>query len=172
MTGGLMSAARRSFIHYSLCSLVCILAGAATAAAGDVTLAWDPNSEGNLAGYKIYYGTAPGVYGTPITIGTQATYTVTGLPAGTYYFAVTAYNTEGLESGYSNEVSTAVTGTSACDINSDTSTNAIDLQVLVNVILGVQTLPGRGDLNSDGRVDVLDLQVLANVILGMRGCPL
>jgi hypothetical protein len=56
----------------------------------DVKLQWDPNSETNLAGYKVYIGTASRTYGVPITIGLQPTYTVSGLAPGTYYFAVTA----------------------------------------------------------------------------------
>jgi len=75
-----------------------------------VLLAWDPNSETNLAGYKVYFGMASGVYNAPNIIGTETTYTVNGLGPGTWYFAVTAYNTEGLESGYSNEVSTTIAG--------------------------------------------------------------
>jgi hypothetical protein len=73
--------------------------------AGDVTLAWDPNTETDLAGYKIYVGTAPGSYATNHNVGLVTTYTVTGLGPGTYYFAATAYNAAQLESAYSNEVS-------------------------------------------------------------------
>jgi hypothetical protein len=39
------------------------------------------------------------------------------------------------------------------------------------VILGVQSPPGNLDLNGDGSVDVLDLQVHINVVLGLRSCP-
>lgn len=70
----------------------------------DVKLAWDANTETNLSGYKVYYGTSSRTYGTPINAGNVTTYTVTNLSNGTYYFAVTAYNTTGQESGYSNEV--------------------------------------------------------------------
>jgi hypothetical protein len=76
--------------------------------AADIQLAWDPNPETNLAGYKLYYGLAPGNYGVAIDLGNQTTYTVTGLAAGTYYFVVTAYNTSGLESDASNEVSATI----------------------------------------------------------------
>lgn len=70
-----------------------------------VTLAWDANSESNLAGYKLYYGTSSGSYSTCIDVGNRTSYTVNGLdPLLTYYFALTAYNTEGQESGYSGEV--------------------------------------------------------------------
>jgi hypothetical protein len=73
-----------------------------------VALTWDPNTEPDLAGYKLYVGTASGVYTTTIDVGNMTTHTVAGLqPGATYYFVVTAYNTSGLESGFSNEVSAA-----------------------------------------------------------------
>src|SRR5437867_3476178 len=75
--------------------------------AGDVGLAWDAST--GAAGYKVHFGTASGVYGTPVDVGINTTYTVTGLAAGTYYFAVTAYNSSGVQSGFSNEVNWAVT---------------------------------------------------------------
>lgn len=74
--------------------------------AKDVVLAWDANSETDLAGYKIYVGKSSRNYGPPIVIGLQTTYTVTNLQPGTYFFAVTAYNIFNMESDYSNEVST------------------------------------------------------------------
>ncbi|MGA2260075.1 MAG: dockerin type I domain-containing protein [Acidobacteriota bacterium] len=145
---------------------------AAPLLAADVKLAWDPNSESDLAGYKVYYGKAPGVYGAPISLGTQTTYTVTGLAPGTYYFAVTAYNTTGLESGFSNEVSTTVAESSRCDLNLDGAVNIMDLQALINAILGINPLPEgtSGDINGDGAVNVLDVQALVSVILGIAVC--
>ncbi|MFO7708481.1 MAG: choice-of-anchor U domain-containing protein [Desulfobacterales bacterium] len=82
---------------------------ASDASAADVTLAWDPNSETDLAGYRLHYGAASGSYSVHIDVRNVTTYTVTGLTAGqTYYFAATAYNTSGNESGYSNSVSYTV----------------------------------------------------------------
>ena len=77
-----------------------------------VTLAWDANSETDLTGYKVYVGTASRTYGTPASVPLTANtgYAVT-VPIGmTQFFAVTAYNTAGLESGYSNEVSVILGG--------------------------------------------------------------
>lgn len=70
-----------------------------------VTLAWDPNTEPDLNGYKIYYGLISAQYTDSMDVGNQTTYTVSHLGDGTtYYFAATAYDTEGDESDFSNEV--------------------------------------------------------------------
>ena len=92
-----------------------------------VTLQWDANTESNRAGYKIYYDIDSGppyngneaVEGdSPIDVkiadveeGGKASYTVTDLnDDAVYYFSVTAYDTSGNESGYSNEASTGSDG--------------------------------------------------------------
>jgi len=71
----------------------------------DVTLAWDPNTEPDLAGYNFYWAYTSRDYAFSTDVGNFTEYTVTDLiPGITYYFAVTAYDTEGLESDYSDEV--------------------------------------------------------------------
>jgi len=87
---------------------------------GTINLAWDQvttNADStpctDLAGYKIYYGTSTGSYGTPVTVAmsslrdpTAPAYSLTGLTNGTtYYIVVTAFDTAGNEGVYSNEVS-------------------------------------------------------------------
>jgi hypothetical protein len=79
-----------------------------TTMAADVTLAWDANSETDLAGYKIYYGSVSQSYTNVVDVGNVITYTVQNLLPFKYYFAATAYNLSNLESGYSNEVSNTV----------------------------------------------------------------
>ncbi len=83
---------------------------ATSTTAGTATLAWDAVTDPSLQGYRVYYGTFAGTYlqspgkGLPVGNGTT-TYKVTGLSTGaTYYFAVTAYDLQGDESAYSNEV--------------------------------------------------------------------
>src|SRR5438552_15709445 len=94
-----------------LCIVALTLIGcSANALAADVALSWSSNTEPDLAGYKVYYGAASHGYGNPVVIGLQTSYTVTGLSNGTYYFSVTAYDTSGNESGFSNEVSKAISG--------------------------------------------------------------
>jgi hypothetical protein len=69
-------------------------------------LAWNASTGSTVTGYKVYYGTQSGQYTTSVDAGNVTNYTVTNLQTGpTYYFAVTAYNSAGLQSPYSNEVS-------------------------------------------------------------------
>jgi hypothetical protein len=71
-----------------------------------LTLHWDPSSSPGIAGYRVYYGTASGNYTTSVEVGNVTTDTVAGLTGGvTYYFAVTAFDTDGDESDFSNEIS-------------------------------------------------------------------
>ena len=69
---------------------------------------WDANSEEDLAGYKLYHGGASGVYDGHIDVGNVTTYTVQIEEDCNCYFTVTAYDTAGNESGYSNEVMVVV----------------------------------------------------------------
>lgn len=140
--------------------------------AGDALLAWNANTD-PIAGYKVYVGTSSGNYGAPTDVGNQTSYLVTGLNPGVYYFAVTAYNSTGIESPFSSEVLKTITNSttaSRCDVNGDGAVNVLDLQVIINAILA-GTFSAALDLNRDGRVDVLDLQVLSTVILGVGTCP-
>ena len=61
---------------------------------------------------------------------------------------------------------------SLCDLNADTQVNVVDLQRLINTIIGPGALAGAAtDLNSDGEVNELDMQLLIDVILGSSACP-
>jgi hypothetical protein len=71
-----------------------------------LTLTWDSSPSPEIVGYRLYYGTASGDYTNSIATGNLTATTVSGLSAGvTYYFAVTAFTADGLESDFSNEVS-------------------------------------------------------------------
>ncbi len=150
----------------------CALLSCMTARAADITLLWDANSETNLSGYKVYYGTASRTYLAPIVLGKQTSYTITGLAAGTYYFAVTAFDTTGSESDFSNEVSRIIgTAATGCDVNGDGAVDALDVQALVNIILGKAAFTAAADLNRDNKADQTDLDILTGVVLGQRVCP-
>ena len=87
----------------SIMALVLLIAGPALAA--DVTLQWDANTESDLAGYRVYQGTGsdPATF-TRVQQVAATTATIKGLDNTSHSFAVTAYNTAGLESAYSNIV--------------------------------------------------------------------
>jgi len=71
-----------------------------------VTLEWDPISQQELAGYRVHWGTVSGDYTQETDVGNTTRAVVSNLTDGTTnYFAVTAYNSAGLESLPSNEVS-------------------------------------------------------------------
>ena len=70
----------------------------------EVTLAWDPNSEPDLAGYKIYRWRANGDLFVRDVGNVTMTSFVDLTPGETYTFRATAYNTAGLESLFSNAV--------------------------------------------------------------------
>jgi hypothetical protein len=84
--------------------------------AGQVQLSWEApstNADGtpltDLAGYKLYYGQSSGNYEFALDIGDLTTETLSGLEAGqTYYFVVTAYDTSGNESTFSNEATAVI----------------------------------------------------------------
>ncbi len=96
--------------------------------AASVTLTWDApttNSDTtpltDLSGYRVYMSTTSGQYNSgnivknnipasSSTGGVTEITTVDNLTNGTYYFAVTAYDIYGNESGYSNEIQKTTTG--------------------------------------------------------------
>ena len=69
------------------------------------TIAWDANTEADLAGYKIHYGTASHNYSQSIDVGNTTQFTLVDLNDGvTYYIAATAYDDDTNESAYSVEL--------------------------------------------------------------------
>jgi hypothetical protein len=89
--------------------LLCAFFTQSVAHAGEVNLAWDPNTEPDVAGYRVYYGLESRNYDHVMDVGDSTSCLVTGLEQGrTYYFAATAVNTANIESDFSNEVSAAL----------------------------------------------------------------
>ena len=68
-----------------------------------LTLVWNPNPESDIAGYMVYYGRVSGDYTRLVTV-TDPTARIGVRDDKTTYFAVTAYNTAGVESDLSAEV--------------------------------------------------------------------
>ena len=78
---------------------------------GTATLHWESPSNrvdgsalSDISGYVIYYGYSPGNYTNWVDVGDVEMYTVTNLSPGTLYFALTAYDSFGTESDFSNEL--------------------------------------------------------------------
>lgn len=80
---------------------------------GSATVSWNQSEEPDLAGYKIYYGVAPRTgdcpngssYSYNVDVGNVVSYTFDRLENNkTYYFSVSAYDTSGNESCFSDEV--------------------------------------------------------------------
>jgi hypothetical protein len=74
-----------------------------------VTFTWKANSEPDLGGYKLYVGTVPGYYAGFIDVGRATSFRVSDLVRGMpYYFALTAYNSSGLESDFTPELTATI----------------------------------------------------------------
>jgi hypothetical protein len=72
-------------------------------AAETALLEWTPSASRGVAGYRVYYGTNSGVYPFAADVGLVTT-NVVELPwRGPWFFAVTARDTNGFESPFSNE---------------------------------------------------------------------
>ncbi|MEE4311793.1 MAG: fibronectin type III domain-containing protein [candidate division KSB1 bacterium] len=80
-----------------------------TVMAGELLVTWDANTESDLSGYKVHYGTTSRQYSSTVNVGKATQYQAVNLTEGIeYFFAVTAYDKKNNESGYSEEVSAVV----------------------------------------------------------------
>ena len=96
-------------------SLLLILFVTQMSYAASLNLAWYPNQEEDLGGYKIYYGTSTRDYGFPVDAGANTEHELSGLNEGeTYYIVLTAYDIFQNESDKSDEVSIFMEITEIC----------------------------------------------------------
>jgi hypothetical protein len=120
-----------------------------------VSLAWNPGTGQNIAGYRIHLGTTSGVYSQTIQVGNITTAVVPNLITGTrYYFVVTAYDSSNFESLPSNEVSYTVghqNGSPGHLANISTRGNVgVDNDVLIGGFIVRGTQPKRMILRAVG----------------------
>lgn len=95
-------------LRTSVAALVATLLFASSVSAASIAVAWDPNTEPEVAGYVVMVGTAPGGADQTIDVGAQTAWTFgAAQPGKTYYFRVQAYTAAGVKSLPSNEVSGA-----------------------------------------------------------------
>jgi len=113
--------------------LKCVIAATAVAATQSVTVIWDANSEPDVVGYRLFYGTESRVYTNQVGVpGPMAV--VTDLSEGeTYYFAAIAYNVDGLASPLSAEISYIPGGQTGGLANVSTRARVTDGE---NVLIG------------------------------------
>jgi hypothetical protein len=84
-----------------------------------VKLSWMKNAETDVCQYGVYQSDVSGVYNinTPVAavlnnqVGDKVETIIAGLSSGTHYWVVTAINTSGLMSKFSNEVSKTINAT-------------------------------------------------------------
>src|SRR3989475_10392550 len=168
---------RRALLVACVLTTICSLAPALSSAA-QVTLAWDANTEPDLAGYKLYYGNSSGSYQFSVDVGNQTSYTLSGLLDGRiYYFASTAYNLSLAESDFSNEVSKAIADVTPPTVSMTAPANgATDSGTAVTVsasasdnvgVAGVQVKLDGVNLGAD--VTVLPYSVSWSTALGADG---
>ena len=101
--------AAMSFSRSIVLLLFGILTGLTTQAGPSVTLAWSASPVASVIGYRLYQGQASQNYNTVTDAGGMTNLTITGLvPGRTYYFSVTAYEADGIESAFSTEISYTV----------------------------------------------------------------
>ena len=77
----------------------------ATAGDGQVALSWTASSDADVSKYGIYYGTSSGPSVKQQEVSNDTSVTITDLSNNTiYYFRITAIDTAGYESSYSDEI--------------------------------------------------------------------
>ncbi len=95
---------KRKFISGLMLAMISLIPVPVMAAG--ITVRWNANTETDLAGYNVYYGTSSGTYSACINVGNVTSYQIANLTQGTtYYFIVTALDNAGNESTDSDEVS-------------------------------------------------------------------
>ncbi|HMJ90625.1 MAG TPA: Ig-like domain-containing protein, partial [Candidatus Acidoferrum sp.] len=136
----------------------------ATTSAQAASLEWNPNSETNLAGYRVYTGEATRGYTSVVDVGNTTQFPLNSLtPRKTFFFAVTAYDTDGLESDFSDEVTYAVPGTNLPPVSvGETYSMAKNTVLQINAASGL--LANDSDSDGDALSAILVLSPMNGVV--------
>ena len=118
-----------------------------------IDLSWNANPESDVIGYRVYYktgdsgfpylGTGAASGDSPIDVGNATSFTLSGLaPWVTYYIAVTAYDSTGDESWYSEEMAVVlqpgVDITPPYTTGDDPARGAMGVPVDTNIVVHVR----------------------------------
>ncbi len=154
-------------------ALLTLLACSSTLSAQ--TLMWNANTEADLAGYVVQYGTQSGNPTTSIDVGNVTSRQMTGLQAGsTYYMRVVAYNATGQQSSPSTQVPYTVPGVpTAPTVTSFTPTSGPATGGTVVTITGTNFATGAtvhfGGVLASGITLVSSTQLRATTPAGTAG---
>lgn len=129
-------------IAIALCLLLSEVIPAPQEVGKTLIVSWDENSESDLAGYSIHYGSSSRIYGDSIDVGNVTLFEIDSLTVGEiYFFAVTAYDDSGNVSDFSNEVSAIITArppdTTAAkkwDLSWESKTGKLDSLIVLEVV--------------------------------------
>jgi hypothetical protein len=111
--------------------VICLIAGVAgfasrVNATQSVELTWNYSTSPNVVAYKVYFGTESGNYPNSTIFGVVSDVIIPGLaPGTTYYFAVTAIDTNGDESAFSTEAAYSVPAPGSISVQVQASTEAL-----------------------------------------------
>lgn len=132
-----LSVSRLRFLAASLASTL-LLATASAHAGGGVTLSWNRNTEPNIAGYRIHYGPLAAPYSQMLDVKSN-TASIPNLVTGTtYLFAVSAYDTTGAESEFSQPIAHYTTASASGEeqVTLDNISSRAFVQTGDNVMIG------------------------------------
>lgn len=138
-----------------------------------------------ITGIEVYSGDASSMLSAPARVAsedrkpsgeiivtgiTTTSYKLTGLSPETEYKYVVKAIYDGDESAWSNAVTVITSGETIIkgDVNADGVVDINDINILINIILGVDDASvynGRADLNGDGTVDVSDINETIVIIM-------
>src|SRR5688572_20003594 len=99
-----MTNVREAQLKLSTIVLALAMVAVTATGVGAATATWDANTEPDLAGYKLSYGTQSGVHTVVLDVGKVTTYPFNPPPGKRYYVVVQAYNKSGELSEKSAEV--------------------------------------------------------------------
>jgi fibronectin type 3 domain-containing protein len=128
-------------------------------AQASLSLSWNPSPEADVVQYRVYSGTASRQYSRNYSTSANSISINDLAPGVVYFFAVTAVNSAGLESSYSEEASTSGS------VNGPIVTSAL---TPTGITISIQTLPS-ATVSFDSSTDLRNWQFYTNKVANSQG---